>query len=55
MGDGQMIEFPEAAEQLGIPELQLHTLIQQGTIRATLYLGQVGISQSELDRYLRSN
>lgn len=49
-----MIDVPDAAAQLGIPEIQLHSLIQEGVIRASLYLGHVRISQTELDRYSQS-
>lgn len=49
-----MIALRDAAEQLGIPEIQLHALIQEGAIRASLYLGHIRISQRELDQYTQN-
>lgn len=54
MDDGEPLSLAAAAHQLGISELRLHQLIEQGAIRATLYLGRARVRLEEIDRYLRT-
>ncbi|WP_018189490.1 MULTISPECIES: excisionase family DNA-binding protein [unclassified Leifsonia] len=43
-----------AAERLGVPELKVHRLIADGTLRTVFFRGAVRVSRSEID-LLRSD